>query len=70
MRHWGLVYILPSIEVYISFNIPTIAIYWWIFRLNIEIHYRLSDWFMRYIWGFFQLDFIDWIKAKYHGEKD
>lgn len=62
MRHWGSIYILPNIEISVTYNIPTIIICWWIFRLDIIIYYRLPNWFMKYIWGFFQLDFIDWFK--------
>lgn len=70
MRHWGLIYILPLLEVNIVYSIPTITISWWVFRLDIIIHYRLPDWFMEYIWGFFQLDFIDWINNKIYENKE
>ena len=64
MRHWGIIYILPSIEASMTYNMLTFIISWWIFQFDILLYYRLPDWFVKYIWGFFQLDFIDWIKAK------
>lgn len=65
MRHWGIIYMLPSIEVSMTYNMLTFIISWWIFQFDILLYYRLPDWFVKYIWGgFFQLDFIDWIKAK------
>lgn len=70
MRHWGLIYILPLLEVNIVYSIPTITISWWVFRLDIIIHYRLPDWFMDYVWGFFQLDFIDWFNNKIYENKE
>lgn len=70
MRHWGLIYILPLLEVNIVYSIPTITISWWVFRLDIIIHYRLPDWFMDYVWGFFQLDFIDWFNNKINENKE
>ena len=64
MRHWGIIYILPSIEASMTYNMLTFILSWGIFRFDILIHYRLPDWFVKYIWGFFQLDFIDWFKTK------
>ncbi len=69
MRHWGLIYILPFVEISITYSIPTITISWWIFRLDTIIYYRLPDWFMKYVWGFFQLDFIDLFKKIYENKK-
>jgi hypothetical protein len=64
MRHWGFIYILPVLEISVQYSLPTITLSWWIFRLDIELYYHLSDWFMKYVWGFLHLDFIDWFKKK------
>lgn len=64
MRHWGFIEILPVLEISIQYSLPTITLSWWIFRLDIEIYYYLPNWFMKYVWGFLHLDFIDWFKKK------
>ena len=64
MRHWGFIYILPVLEISVQYSLPTITLSWWIFRLDIELYYHLPDWFMKYVWGFLHLDFIDWFKKK------
>ena len=70
MRHWGFIYILPVMEISVQYSLPTITVSWWIFRLDIEFYYRLPNWFMKYVWGFLHLDFIDWFKKKNGEDED
>lgn len=60
MNHWGGIYILPSVKLSITYNIPTIIAVWWIFRLDIIFYNRLPDWFMEKVWSVLNLDF--WFK--------
>lgn len=62
LRHWGMIHILPALEVTITYNKPSFTFCWWILRFDLNIHYHLPNWFMKYIWGFLHLDFIDWFK--------
>lgn len=58
MNHWGSIYLLPNIEVSITYSIPTIILQWWVFRLDIHIYRRLPDWFMEHVWSVINLDFL------------
>lgn len=61
MNHWGFIYILPSIQISVTYNVPTISFQWWIFRIDWFTWKRLPDWFMKYIWDTLNFDF-NWLK--------
>lgn len=58
MNHWGDLYILPSLQLSITYSMPTFIFNWWVFRMDIIIWKHLPDWFMKYVWSFLNLDFI------------
>lgn len=63
MSHWGDLYLLPSLYISVVYNTPTITFIWWIFRIDIMVYARFSDWFMKYVWSTLNLDF-DYLKKK------
>lgn len=58
MNHWGSIYLLPNIEVSITYSMPTIILQWWVFRLDIHIYRHLPNWFMEHVWSVINLDFL------------
>lgn len=58
MNHWGVLYLLPSLEVSITYSMPTISLRWLVFRVDLEICRCLPNWFMKYVWGFLNFDFL------------
>ena len=58
MNHWGSIYLLPNIEVSITYSMPTIILQWWVFRLDIHIYRYLPNWFMEHVWSVINLDFL------------
>lgn len=58
MNHWGIIDLLPSIRISITYNVPTIHFQWLVFRLDVVIYHELPDWFMNSIWSFLNFDFI------------
>lgn len=58
MNHWGSIYLLPNIEVSITYSMPTIILQWWVFRLDIYIYRYLPNWFMEHVWSVINLDFL------------
>lgn len=58
MNHWGVVHLLPCLDISIIYSTPTIIFMWLVFRMDIIFYKRLPNWFMKYIWGFLNFDFI------------
>lgn len=58
LRHFGAFFILPSLELHIIQCEPTLIFRWLLFRFDIISYKTLPSWFMKYIWGFINLDFI------------
>jgi len=63
MKHWGYLYLLPSLTLDVCYSMPTLIFMWWIFRIDIIIYKRFPDWFMKYVWNTLNLDF-DYLKKK------
>lgn len=58
MNHWGSLYILPCVELSVNYSMPTIILQWWVFRVDIVIYKRFSNWFMEHVWSVLNFDFI------------
>ena len=54
---WNSIHILPSLELDVTYSRPTLIFNWWVFRIDILIRYRFSDWFMNTIWKWMTLNF-------------
>lgn len=37
---------------------PTIILQWWVFRVDVVIYKRFSNWFMEHVWSVLNFDFI------------
>ena len=59
MSHWGELYILPELVLSIVYSMSTVSFKWWVFRVDLIVRRRLPDWFMKYVWGPLNLDFLD-----------
>lgn len=68
MKHWGYLYLLPSLNLDVCYSMPTLIFMWWIFRIDIIIYKRFPDWFMKYVWNTLNLDF-DYLKKKKEDDK-
>lgn len=59
--------LLPRIHISMSFSEPEFEFSWWSFHLNITIHRRCPNWFMKYVWGL--LVNFDWPFTKEEHEE-
>lgn len=67
MRHWGEVFVLPSVSVGVKMREAELIVRWWIFRVSWRIEGELPERFMKYVWSSLNLDF-SW--AKNEDEKE
>lgn len=49
MSGWGDLYLLPHLDISMSYSRPTIQLAWWVFRLDVVIWNTLPDWAMK-VW--------------------